>query len=162
MRHLDAPLLEELHIDSDDFEDTLRPHWDWTQWNTPKLRRIEAVYLFPRSLPGLANVTSIDLTLRVHDKSMSGILEEISKMVHLQDLSLGFTNCVYNEDAVPYEKLEFPYVQRLESRPTSTFELRDSTPAVKRSLFSSLFFPGVVRLKLRITGSDFSEGAPGA
>ncbi len=157
LRHLEAPLLEELYIDGGDFDGAPRPYWDWTQWNTPKLRRIEAIYHFPRSLPGLVNVTSIDLTLRVHDDSMSGILGEISKLDHLQDLALCFTRCVYDENAVPHVKLEFPHVKRLEIKTELHIRIEDSTPAAKRSLFSSLFFPGVVHLKLSITGADFTE-----
>lgn len=45
LRQLHAPLLEELHVTNDSWDIEGRCQWDWSQWNTPKLRRV----LFPFS-----------------------------------------------------------------------------------------------------------------
>lgn len=70
-RHLDAPLLEEFFVSSDDWHDEVddvdgnsrrrSTRWDWTQWNTPKLRYIKTSFCFPSRLPGYPSLPNLIL-----------------------------------------------------------------------------------------------------
>ncbi len=155
LRCLDALLLRELHIEGCSFNGSGDwPQWDWTRWNTPNLRHLTTDYYFPHALPGLATVTRLRVSLCINDDSTSRIFKEISRMVHLLDLALSFSNDSDDTtDIVLHEKMEFPSVQRLviENHLHIPDEYRN--PALKRSLFSSLFFPHVIDLRVELYGN---------
>ncbi len=159
LRHLDASLLEELCIQNDEWDGAGRCRWDWSHWSTPKLRHIETIFYFPRSLPGLANVSSLVFMLPVEFLSLSGILLEISRMDNLQDFT--FALCcgeeMDGERIELFERIEFPRVQRLHISTELNSPFEDRTPAVKRSLFSSLFFPCATYLHLEFLASIYAD-----
>jgi len=164
LRHLNAPLLEKLWISNDDWAGGGVAHcdwslWDWSHWSTPKLRHIETHNFFPRSLPGLANVSSLTLGHRVDSSSLSGILKEITRMDSLQDFTLNLCSCEETdvERIELFERMEFPRVQRLHILTELHFPFEDRTPAMKRSLFSSLFFPCAVYLHLELGASKYAD-----
>lgn len=165
LQGLHAPLLKELCIESG-FNRRDTCDLDWTLWNTPQLRRIRTILYFPHSLPGLANVTNLDLTLHVNDKSVKKILKEVSKMGCLQDVTLVLKAGLidYETDIVPHEKLELPVIQRLRIKTELPYSTKDTTSACKRSWFSSLFFPGVFSLNLKLSApnrKDMDTGVDG-
>lgn len=158
LRQLDAPLLEELQIANDSWDISGTCDWDWSQWNTPKLRRVEAVFCFPSHLPGLASVISLELTLHADHVSISGILAEISRMDHLLDFT--FTLLSSEMDVEPIEvpvKMIFSSVQRLHITTELHFPEENPNPAIKSALFSSLFFPSVVKLHLKLLDYDHDK-----
>ncbi|KLO08089.1 hypothetical protein SCHPADRAFT_1001190 [Schizopora paradoxa] len=159
---MDAPMLQELSIEYKDYTYYRRRqlNWDWSQWKTPNLRRLEVKSYFPFSLPGLVNITSLDLSISVDDSQMARILKEISEISNLQDLAVELLNAK-NYPFLVLEKLEFPRVQRLKIKTTLKLEATDGIMAIKRSIFSSLFFPNAIEIQLQIEGCDDKSG-PGS
>lgn len=157
--NLDAPRLEELCIDNSDYHIDggidAPESWDWSQCNAPNLRRIKTIFCFPRSLPGLSNVTNVDLAFRIDDASMFGTLKELSRMDHLQELALDLCSCKDIDEVRTelHERLEFLHVHHLQIRTELHLPYDDGTSALKRALFSSLFFPSAVKLELDLKGS---------
>ncbi len=111
-RSLNAPSMESLHVKNDDDSgrEVLKNYNIFAHWNTPNLRRVTAVYYFPCSLPGLANVTSLNLTLRVNQ---ADLLKNLSTMIALEDLTLKLD--MWSEPRVVplFEMTEVPSIRRL-------------------------------------------------
>ncbi len=160
--YLDAPILEELLIDNSDYHSNnidAPESWDWSQCNTPNLRRIKTIFCFPRSLPGLANVTNVDVAIRIDDASIFGTLKELSRLEHLRDLALELRSCedTNNIGIERFEKMEFTRVQHLEIRTDLELHFDFGTLATKCSLFSSLFFPCAVHLQLELSSFEYLD-----
>ncbi|KLO18207.1 hypothetical protein SCHPADRAFT_993809 [Schizopora paradoxa] len=152
---VDTPMLRHLSLYSEHDQDAPASPFDWTQWNCPQLQRLDAEYYFPLNLPGLSNVSELFLTLRVDDTNMSGILSQVAKMMNMAYLSFELANTLETNDIVVFERFDFPQIRRLRITTTVHFHEEDFSPALKRSLFSSLFFPGVEELVVEINGTDF-------
>ncbi|KLO15309.1 hypothetical protein SCHPADRAFT_268610 [Schizopora paradoxa] len=163
LRRLDLTSLIHLEFHQDlfcsDFE--LSP-WDWSHWTTPNLQSLTAEYYFPHSFPGFANVTQLHLTLQMNDSSIADTLKDISKMGRLQDLTLSFENASELDGTLlRYRKREFPQVRRLKILLEQHLPNDQYTPALVRSLFSSLYFPSVEELVVELIGNasffDFKD-----
>ncbi|KLO04813.1 hypothetical protein SCHPADRAFT_1003189 [Schizopora paradoxa] len=157
LRQLDAPLLNELNIKAVPFPEFQNFNLDCAQWNSPNLRSVIAFECFPLYLPGLSNVFDLFVMIRVDDEKISEILGEIKRMQNLRYLSLEMSNTHYPGNIDVFERFEFPQVERLRIVSELHFRKDDSSPALKRSIFSSLFFPGAKQLVLEIKGGDYMD-----
>ncbi len=118
-------------------------------------------HYFPLSLPNLANVTTLDITLKPTQIDFTDVLKDLSRMRVLDDFTLKLDSCSWNgrPNAIPqYEKTELTSVRRLRIDTECDFA-SGSESLLKKSLFSSLFFPGVVDLRVRFSG-EVSKGLP--
>ncbi|KLO08077.1 hypothetical protein SCHPADRAFT_1001181 [Schizopora paradoxa] len=151
-----GPLLEVLAIIALEFHAAPLHAFDWSRWTFPRLR--EAIFdnYFPFLLPGLSQVSVLSLTLRVTDGKMGEILAEVVKMKNVQDLTLELSNTLQDHDITAFGRFEIRQVKRLRIITTLHYKEDDLSPALKRSIFSSLFFPGVDDLILQLKGSEFS------
>ncbi|KLO15323.1 hypothetical protein SCHPADRAFT_995932 [Schizopora paradoxa] len=152
----DATSLSHMEIRTDPwFSDIEWSPRDWSHWITPNLQSLTAEYYFPHSLPGLANLTQLQLSLRINDSSIANILIEVSKMVHLQDLTLSLETASEMDDTmVLYVKREFPRVRRLKIELKQNLPNDQFSSALVRSLFSSLYFPTADELIVELSGND--------
>ncbi|KLO08086.1 hypothetical protein SCHPADRAFT_1001188 [Schizopora paradoxa] len=155
LRLLDAPLLDELYIDYSDFVSEESPPWDWSRWNTPNLRHLKTISYFPFFLPGLSSVTSLDLTIDVCDGQMSHTLEEISQMGNLRDLTLKLSNAERPIHFAARKLLVIPQVRHLKIETAFNIRIKDRSRRIERSIFSFLFFPNLVHLRLDLEGTDY-------
>ncbi|KLO08065.1 hypothetical protein SCHPADRAFT_932008 [Schizopora paradoxa] len=159
MRHasVDAPLLRKLTFYGEQYE--VAPHdvFDWSLWNCPQLRYLDADKYFPLHLPGLSNVSTLYITLHTNDENMSEILSEITGMKNMDFLSLEFVHTHENWDIEVLERFEFPQVRRLKITTTLSYLKEDINTSLKRIIFSSLFFPGAVEFHLELNGGDLSD-----
>ncbi|KLO08064.1 hypothetical protein SCHPADRAFT_908899 [Schizopora paradoxa] len=78
-------------------------------------------------------------------------------MKNLQDLALEFTNTFVDPDLTVFNPFEIPQVRRLSITTTVHFVPDDLSPALRRAIFSSLFFPGVIDLIVKLKASDCGE-----
>lgn len=84
-RTVDAPLLDSLRIMNEDPEDYIFGGYrEFAYWNVPNLRRVTLLHYFLLSLPGLANVTTLDMTLIINQINFADLLKDISKMNALE------------------------------------------------------------------------------
>ncbi|KLO08063.1 hypothetical protein SCHPADRAFT_894144 [Schizopora paradoxa] len=157
---VDAPILKHLTLQGEHHSDvpvTTVPAFNWSQWNCPQLRKLDAEHYFPLNLPGLSNVSTLSLTLRVNNPKISEILAQIAGMKNMTDLALELSNTFYESEIIVFERFEVPQVRRLRITTTLHFLNYDISPALKRSIFSSLFFPGAEELYLKINGGDYTD-----
>lgn len=159
MHLVDAPLLEKLSIRYDDFLSDRSPHWNWSHWNTPNLRHVTAVSYFPFSLPGLSNVATLDLTVPIDNNQMSDMLKAISRMNNLRKFILHLLNEEDPGRFVLHERMEFPQIRHLILRTSLYFPIQVNSRALERSIFSSLFFPGLIQLDLRLLGNYLRDAS---
>ncbi|KLO08088.1 hypothetical protein SCHPADRAFT_1001189 [Schizopora paradoxa] len=158
LRHFDAPLLEELALHLHTNPGYLDPpslNLDCSRWNCPSLRSIKAFNSFPLNLPSLSSVTDLYVALKVDEENIPEIFGEIKKMQNLQNLGLEIANILHHSDIVVYERFEFSQVKHLRVITELHMQNNDISPMLKRSIFSSLFFPGATEFVLELTGDDF-------
>ncbi len=174
-RGVDAPLLnslciwndnsldlDSLQIWNDDSLDSIYRRYDeFAQWNTPNLRHLTTMHYFPLSLPSLANVTTLDITLILNQINFAHLLKDLSKMCSLDDFSLTLDCCMqpFMEpgEVRSYERTELPSVRRLKIETEFEYLLHSHSRPIKRSIFSSLFFPGAIDLHVRLSGVLFQS-----
>lgn len=172
-RGVDAPLLDSLCIWNDDSMDldslqirndnsldsVYRSYDEFAHWNTPNLRRLTTMHYFPLSLPSLANVTTLNITLILNQINFAHLLKDLSKMCNLIDFSLKLDCCVQPfmepDEVLPYERTELPSVRRLKIETEFEDQLHSRSRSIKRSIFSFLFFPGAIDLHVRLSGELF-------
>lgn len=77
-------------------------------------------------------------------------------MEHLQDFTLDLRSdkVIDHETIDVHERMHFPHVRRLRLKTELHLPYEDRSAALKRALFSSLFFPGVVDLRVEMLGYD--------
>lgn len=169
---VNAPLLDSLHIESDALASSFHQSCEmFAHWDTPNLRSVTSLNCFPVSLSSLANATTLDISLPLNQLDFTILLEHLSRMHALEDftLKLDRSSVWYSTHpeilpSEPYVRTKLPSVRRL--RIETFFEDNldpwssnfwggeyNSTPSrLKRTLFASLFFPGVVDLRIRLRG----------
>ncbi len=151
-----VPLLESLLIRNNKPANALYTNYsEFAHWNTPSLRHISAVHYFPLSLPNLENLTTLDITLILNQIDFAVVLKELSRMRALEDFALKLDNCSYPYvepiTIRNYKRTDLPSVRRLRIE-TELRKFDSGSSLLKRSLFSSLFFPGVIDLHVRLCG----------
>ncbi|KLO18208.1 hypothetical protein SCHPADRAFT_993810 [Schizopora paradoxa] len=151
---IDTPLLEELTISQEKEFSGLAHAFDWSNWICPKLRELNLINDFPTHLPGLSQISTLSLRLAIDDEKIYHIFSEISRMQNLQDLALELTSIPYDEDIIVYDPFKISQVRRLRITTTVHFSEKDFSPVLKRSIFSSLFFPGVDNLVVEMKGDN--------
>ncbi len=135
---------------------------EFTHWNTPNLRRLTTENYFPLSLPGLANVTTLEINLLIFEIDFAVLLKELSRMRYLAYFTLKLdhyrSTSVEPIDTQLFERMELPSIRHLR------VEIRCDKvhgSLLKPPLLSTLFFPGVVDLRVRLWG-DVSKDYPEA
>ncbi len=151
------PLLESLLIRNNKPANALYTNYsEFAHWNTPSLRHISAVHYFPLSLPNLENLTTLDITLilksnRFCRRAQGTLKDESSRRTS----ALKLDNCSYPYvepiTIRNYKRTDLPSVRRLRIE-TELRKFDSGSSLLKRSLFSSLFFPGVIDLHVRLCG----------
>ncbi len=71
---------------------------------------------FPLSLPGLANVTTFNVTLTLNQIDFADVLKDLSRMSALEDFTLKLCrprDNIFNDAVQLYEKTELPSIRRL-------------------------------------------------
>ncbi len=136
---------------------------EFTHWNTPNLRRLTTENYFPLSLPGLANVTTLEINLLIFEIDFAVLLKELSRMRYLAGLHV--------EAGPPQESFRLNLLILSCSRGWTLPSIRHLRVEIrcdkvhgsllKPPLLSTLFFPGVVDLRVRLWG-DVSKDYPEA
>ncbi len=134
----------------------------FAHWNVPNLRHLTTIHYFPLSLPGLENVTTLEVTLVLHQINFSDLLSDLSKMRNLEDFTLKlvrFSGPLF-QPVVIFQRTELPNVRRLKIETAFSCAFYSPSRPLMRSIFSSLFFPGTVDLHVRFSGK-MCRRAPG-
>ncbi|KLO04812.1 hypothetical protein SCHPADRAFT_1003188 [Schizopora paradoxa] len=150
LNRINAPFLKTLRIYAAEPIIEVIPLRDWSQWNCPRLHHVIALDYFPLHLPGLSNVSVLDLVLHVEDKNMAKILDQLVMMKNLQYLELEFVNLVNSYEFVVFDRHDFLQIKDLKLTTEVHIRVDNPSPGIKRSIFSSMFFPAAVRLDLTL------------
>ncbi|KLO18195.1 hypothetical protein SCHPADRAFT_993800 [Schizopora paradoxa] len=148
-RTIDVHSLESLRIrNTNGYHFVDREFYEFQHWETPSLRHLTSVHYFPLSLRGLANLTSLDVSLRLGEISLTEIHKNFQCMENLESFALKLElNCRPQIMEQPtFEKLVFPRVYHLklevEDRWHPTYDLM--------AFFSSMSFPSAVELHVKL------------
>ncbi|KLO18194.1 hypothetical protein SCHPADRAFT_993799 [Schizopora paradoxa] len=147
LRSLESLCIRNIH---DEFF-TFKSYHEFQHWETPRLQHLTSVHYFPLSLPGLANLTSLNVTLNLGEISPKEVLRDLSRMQGLESLALKLEigRQDYTVQQTSFEKAEFPRVYRLKIE----LECQQSRRCDLLKMFlSSLSFPGAVDLHIKLGG----------
>lgn len=151
-REVDTPSLERLYITNDASSSTQYTKSDvFKHWKTPKLQCVTSMRYFPLSLLGLRHVTILDITLLPNQIS-DELLEGLSGMSSLEKFCITLESHWDSSEPripiLPSARVELPSVRclRIDVRNSSDHDVEH----LKRNLFSSLWFPGVLDLHIRL------------
>ncbi|KLO18189.1 hypothetical protein SCHPADRAFT_993795 [Schizopora paradoxa] len=159
LRDINVRSLESLCIRNNADQSFMFTKYDEFQhWDTPNLRHLTSVHFFPLHLPGLSTLTNLDVILKV-GFGLVDFRKQLSRLKSLEsfDLKLKIERDSSLPDEFP-EVLELPSVRFLKIEVTRLL-LRHTAPTLK-SFFSSISFPSVVDLRIKlggIVGRQFHE-----
>ncbi|KLO18186.1 hypothetical protein SCHPADRAFT_936448 [Schizopora paradoxa] len=150
-QELDLRSLESLRItNTNDADNMFKEYREFQHWNSPNLRHLVSMHYFPLSLPGLANLTSLDVTLKPGHVSLADFLRDLSRMKYLEYFALKLEG---DESSVGWQerfkKVEFPRVRRLK------IEMESQSPHwadVLKVFFASMSFSYTVDLDVKLVG----------
>ncbi|KLO15335.1 hypothetical protein SCHPADRAFT_269849 [Schizopora paradoxa] len=152
-RDLNAPSLESFSIRG---ETTFYGHLtevfgELESWNAPGIRHITSNLFFHFRLPGLANVTSFKLDLNLDATNVTDVPNYLSRLTALEDLQLTVQSSIRD---VPLrdEKTTLLGVKRLHIILPIAGDHDFGSSSPLKSFFSSLFFPGVLDLRIFLIG----------
>ncbi|KLO18162.1 hypothetical protein SCHPADRAFT_936426 [Schizopora paradoxa] len=129
------------------------PEWDFSRWDTPKLRRLLLFHYVPDSLPGLAYVTALQLTLLIDNPLVCKILGEVAKMNTLKEFTLNIDAAREDQESpILLKEWVFQNVNCLEINLEQHLSTDSTTPALTRALFSSMYFPNATELHIKFSG----------
>ncbi len=161
-REIDAPLLESLDIRNDEPANVLyKSYVELANWITPNLRTVTTVRYFPFLFAGggLENVTTLDITLILNQLNFTDLLNDLSWMNILENFTLKLERCsnlfpiAESDDLQSYEVLELPSVRHLRIETEYVDDYSRASSIQKLFLFSSLRFPGIVNLHVKVSGT---------
>ncbi|KLO18193.1 hypothetical protein SCHPADRAFT_993798 [Schizopora paradoxa] len=154
-REIDVHLLESLCITNIKnprpmFED----YHEFKHWVTPNLRHLTSDYYVPLLLPGLANLVSLNVTLKPRQIILADFHQDLSRMKNLESLALKLDrgSREYDIQLEPLNNvgtLAFRRVRHLK------IEMESQWPEwidVFKPFFSNMSFPNAVDLHVKLCG----------
>ncbi|KLO18190.1 hypothetical protein SCHPADRAFT_993796 [Schizopora paradoxa] len=150
-RETDVRSLETLRITNTNNDFAMFNDYDEFQlWNTPNLRCLESFQYFPLSLPGLANLTRLDVTLKPGQLHLADFHRDLSCMKKLEYLSLKVDNPLYAYGELRlFQTLELPAVRHLNIEMETQ---RQIWIDIFEPFFYSMAFPNAVDLYVKLSG----------
>lgn len=154
LRGVDVRSLEKLDIkNKKDRKSSFKSYCEFENWNAPCLRRVVTSHYFPLSLPALAHVTHLNVTLDLDEINLFDLLKDLARMKDLEDLVLKLeARGPESADDIQFERLEeteLPCVRHLR---VETDDLRWGSVSHLKYLFSPLVFPRAVALSVILSG----------
>ncbi|KLO18192.1 hypothetical protein SCHPADRAFT_993797 [Schizopora paradoxa] len=152
LSELDVRSLVSLCIRNDDEHLRFEDYHEFRHWNTPNLRHLIAIQYFPLALPNIANLTSLDVTLKPGQISLTSVHQEISRMENLESLSLkmGMGQPHNNDQLESFQTVELPKVRCLKIGMETQWP---NWIDIYKSFFSSMSFPGAVDMHVKLYGT---------
>lgn len=166
-RKIDVRSLVSLHIRNiknpkrtlyGDPERTVKDYHEFQHWDAPNLRHLTSVYYFPLSLPGLVNVTSLDVTLKPGQINMINFHQDLSRMKNLESLALKLDGVIVSASYEYVDQLEsFGNVGEVEFQRVRRLEIEMNSQGsgwinIFKAFFSSMSFPSAVDLHIKVGG----------
>ncbi|KLO18153.1 hypothetical protein SCHPADRAFT_993765, partial [Schizopora paradoxa] len=150
-QRLDLRSLESLQlVNSSDPRFRFQSYHEFQHWTTPNLRYLTTSHYFPLSLPGLANVTKLDITLDLGQISLADVHRDLSRMKVLEVFRLRLVCGGRDTQAAQnFDKVEFVNVRSLR---IVAKELNRTSQGLIKSFFSSSSFPSVIVLHVILGG----------
>ncbi|KLO18199.1 hypothetical protein SCHPADRAFT_936460 [Schizopora paradoxa] len=152
-READVRKLESLCLRNINYhtEPNFYGYHEFHQWITPNLRHLTSVHFFPFTLPGLTNLTSLDITFFPGEISLVDVHKNLSRMEVIESFALKLEMGPIRDTSQKHSfaKLELSRVRNVRVEMESQ---RLGSIEKLKPFFSSLSFPKARDLHVKLLG----------